>query len=297
VPRRGQKVKLLEMALENAREQLREWESAASGRRRLLSRLQRRLSMERLPLRIECFDNSNLFGDTAVASMVVFEEGRPNPSAYRRFRIRTVAGPDDYASMAEVLGRRFGGRLDRDPKPDLLIVDGGKGQLNIARRVIDDIAPGSPVHLVGIAKKAASRGESQDKVYLAGRQNPLNFGRDADLLLFLQRIRDEAHRFAISYHRHRRRKEGVRSELDPIPGVGDKRKKALLRHFGGVEALRQASVEEIAAVPGMNPAVAESVKAFLADGGGRAPSPEASETAGKAAPKKRLRISKKPPAG
>ena len=262
-PRRGEKARLIQMAGQNAAERLKERQASAWSERRLLERLQRRLRLPQVPERIECFDNSNLFGVDAVAGMVVFEHGRSNRSAYRRYRIRTVKGSDDYASMAEVLGRRCREDPERAPLPDLLLVDGGRGQLGIAERVVATLGLAGQLRLAGIAKKNPAKGEAQDKVYLPGRTNPVNFGKDSDLLLFLQRIRDEAHRFAVSYHRQRRRGAAVRSDLDDVPGIGNKRKSALLRHFGGLEAMAAASDEEIAAVPGMTRPAAKAVKAHL----------------------------------
>ncbi len=262
-PQRGEKARLVEMALENAAERLKAHQAESASDKKLLERLQRRLSLPQVPHRIECFDNSNLFGADPVASMVVFTEGRPTPSAYRRYRIRTVQGPDDYASMAEVLQRRLLADADKAPVPDLIVVDGGRGQLGVAERVVSQLGMDGRLCLAGIAKKDPSRGEAQDKVYLPGRVNPVNFGKDMDLLLLLQRIRDEAHRFAISYHRRRRRKDAVSSELDAVAGIGAKRKKALLLYFGGIEALEKATVEEIASVDGMTRPAAEAVKAHL----------------------------------
>jgi excinuclease ABC subunit C len=264
-PKRGEKARLIQMAMQNAAERLKERQAAARSERRLLERLQRRLRLPHLPERIECFDNSNLFGADAVASMVVFEHGRSNRSAYRRYRIRTVEGPNDYASMAEVLGRRCREDPDRAPLPDLLLVDGGRGQLGIAERVTAELGLAGQLRLAGIAKKNPAKGEAQDKVYLPGRINPVNFGKDADLLLFLQRVRDEAHRFAVSYHRQRRRKVAVRSDLDAVPGIGKKRKEALLRHFGGLEAMAAATAEQLADVEGMNQKAAEALKAHLSN--------------------------------
>ncbi len=263
-PKRGEKARLVEMARKNASERLKERQASATAEKQLLERLKRRLSLPAPPARIECFDNSNLFGADPVASMVVFQDGRPNPSAYRRYRIRTVKGPDDYASMAEVLRRRFLNEGDGEPLPDLLMVDGGRGQLGVAERIAAELGLSGSLQFAGIAKKDPSAGESRDKIYLPGRINPVNFAKDADLLLFLQRVRDEAHRFAVSYHRRRRIKTAVRSDLDAVPGIGKRRKMALLKHFGGLEALATASVSELAAVEGMNRPAAEAVKAHLA---------------------------------
>jgi len=165
--------------------------------------------------------------------------------------------------MKEVLERRFGKGEDSKPYPDLLMVDGGKGQLNIALAVIKELNLAEEFEVVGIAKKDETKGETRDKIFKPARANPLNFGREEDLLLFLQRIRDEAHRFAISFHRKRRRKISLQSALDDIPGVGKKRKADLLQHFKSIKKIRAADLEEIAALPGFNRKLAETVLTVL----------------------------------
>ena len=160
--------------------------------------------MDRTPARIECFDNSNLAGTNPVSAMVVFVNGRPHKAGYRRYTIRTVSSPDDYASMAEVLSRRYAKIGPVNPEPDLLLVDGGKGQVNIAVAVLDQLGATGRFAIAGIAKKDAEKGESQDKIYLPNRANPVNLGSDGRLLLLLQQIRDEAHRFAVAFQRKRR---------------------------------------------------------------------------------------------
>ncbi len=262
-PLRGPKTKLVEMAIQNVEQDLEERSESQSGRRALIQRLQKRLRLQCQPCRIECFDNSNLAGTSSVASMVVFIDGRPDKSAYRLYRIKNVRGPDDYAMMNEVLRRRFAGNETASPYPDLLIVDGGKGQLNIASAVIDDLGLQDRFDIIGIAKKDPDRGETEDRIFKAGRANPVTFGRDADLLLFIQRIRDEAHRSAISYHRKKRAKQAIQSALDLIPGVGKKRKNALLRHFKSVQRIREASLEELCAVPGIHHRLAQTIRESL----------------------------------
>jgi excinuclease ABC subunit C len=195
--------------------------------------------------------------------MVVFSDGKPNKDAYRLFRIRDVSGPDDYATMHEVLRRRFTGSAASAPTPDLLIVDGGKGQLNIAHTVVDDLGLANQFDIIGIAKKDPERGETEDRIYKYGRANPINFGREGDLLLFIQHIRDEAHRSAISYHRKKRGKRAIRSSLDLIPGIGKKRKTALIKHFKTIKRIRGATVEELSAVPGIHQKLAESIRESL----------------------------------
>jgi excinuclease ABC subunit C len=262
-PQRGEKVHLMEMAERNAQNELKNLIASRSAEMDLIVRLQKKLKMSRLPERIECFDNSNISGKQPVSAMVVFENAKANKTLYRNYRIKSVAEHDDYAYMKEVLERRFGKGEDSKPYPDLLMVDGGKGQLNIARAVIKDLDLAGKFEIVGIAKKDENKGETRDKIFLPAAANPLSFGREGDLLLFLQRIRDEAHRFAISFHRKRRQKISLQSALDGIPGVGKKRKTILLQHFKSVKNIRAADLEQICALPGFNRRVAESVQKAL----------------------------------
>jgi excinuclease ABC subunit C len=257
-PQRGEKKRLLEMGHQNAEKALQESAADQARRQTLLIRLGQRLRLVQAPRRIECFDNSNLFGQAAVAGMVVFVDGRACRSQYRKFNIRYVQSPDDYASMEEILRRRFGNHPDW-PLPDLLLLDGGKGQLNIGLEVLRQLGLEGRLTLAAIAKKESARGEIQDKIYIPQRANPVNFASDRDVLLFLQRIRDEAHRFAISFHRQKRKERAMLSTLDDIPGIGPKRKEALLRHFGGLNAIREATLDELSAVPRMNRAAAKAV--------------------------------------
>jgi len=258
-PQRGPKARLIKMAVQNAQNSLKNITAAVAKDKDLLIRLQKRLKMGKVPERIECIDNSNLAGTGAVAAMIVFEKAKPKKSSYRKYRIKTVAVHDDYAYMAEVLKRRFGKGPQSKPYPDLLIIDGGKGHLNIAVAVIKELKLDGNFTIIGIAKKDAKKGEIHDKIYKPRQANPVNMGRQGDLLLFLQRIRDEAHRFAISFQRKRRSKAMLRSALDSIPGVGKKRKAALLKHFKSIKKIRGATVEELSAVPGISPKVAENV--------------------------------------
>ncbi|MCP4623313.1 MAG: excinuclease ABC subunit UvrC [bacterium] len=262
-PKRGEKVRLVNLADHNAQNELKKLIASRSAEEDLLLRLQKKLKMGKLPERIECFDNSNISGTEPVAGMVVFEHARADKALYRKYRIRTVNEHDDYAYMKEVLERRFGKGEESKPYPDLLMVDGGKGQLNIALAVVKDLSLNGKFELIGIAKKDEKKGEVRDKIFLPLRANPIGFGREGDLLLFLQRIRDEAHRFAITFHRQRRRKRSLQSALDAIPGVGKKRKTILLQHFKSVKNIRAADLEQICALPGFNRKVAESVQKAL----------------------------------
>jgi len=259
-PQRGEKLQLVNMAVKNAINRLREITASDVAIKNMLSRLKDNLKMEYVPLRVECFDNSNISGKDAVSGMVVFENGQPDKSSYRKFKIKTAAKQDDYACMLEALTRRYGDGGKTESYPDLLVVDGGKGQLNIAVSVIKNLNLFGKFEIIGIAKKDEKKGETEDKIYKYGRINPVNMGKRGDTLLFLQRIRDEAHRFAISFHRRRRSKSFIHSELDDIQGVGEKRKKILLIHFKSIKKIRAATLDEISALPGMNNNVAKEIK-------------------------------------
>jgi len=278
VPKWGRDKDLLQMAAENATETLAslraQWMMDEGRSVEALAQLQQHLGLEEVPTRIEGYDISNLQGTAATGSMVVFVKGLPRKSDYRRFRIRTVEGADDYAMLQEVLRRRFKraieGKAGESSKfkaqssklkgddgwtvlPDLIIVDGGKGQLNAALEVLEEHGLKDEVPAVGLAKK-------QEEVFVPGCSEPLVLPRGSQGLYLLQRIRDEAHRFAIGYHRKLRTKKSLTSVLEDIPGIGPRRRQALLKHFGSIEAIRQASVEELAAVKGMTRKAAESIK-------------------------------------
>jgi excinuclease ABC subunit C len=259
VPQRGEKARLLEMAHENAKKSLTEHLNAAMAKEKILDRLQRRLALQKHPESIECFDLSTIAGAESVGAMVVFEGARPVPHAYRKYRIRRAPGADDYAMLREVLRRRYKAGVGGQPLPDLLMVDGGKGQLNVAMAVLKSLNLYGSFDLVGIAKKDKDHGETEDKVYKPGRKNPVNLKRDKDVLLFLQRIRDEAHRYVIAYHRKRRIMTYRRSVLEGITGIGAKRRASLLKHFGSLKRIRAASVEELSAAPGMTHQAAQNL--------------------------------------
>ena len=263
-PQRGEKVRLVKLAMQNAENNLRDQLATEARADDILLRLQKQLRLEKTPLRIECFDNSNISGSDPVSGMVVFEKGKPNKAAYRKYRIKDVTEPDDYAYMAEVLARRYGRGEESEPYPDLLMVDGGKGQLNIALSVIRDLGLQGRFEIIGIAKKDEQKGETQDKVFKPGRSNPVGFSRAGDLVLFLQSIRDEAHRFAISFHRRRRSTRSKQSVLDTVPGIGKKRKALLVKHFGSPKRIGEATIEELTALPGISRGIAESLKGHIA---------------------------------
>jgi excinuclease ABC subunit C len=270
VPCRGKGHELVQMVAENAEEtlaQLRaEWAAEQARQVTALDELQKYLNLDQAPTRIECYDISNIQGTSATGSMVVFLKGVPRKSDYRRFRIKTVDSADDCAMLQEVLSRRFkrvAAEQHRGTKahegwgilPDLLIVDGGKGQLNGALEVMAGLGV-DHVPAIGLAKQ-------REEIFVPGRSKPILLPRDSEALYLLQRVRDEAHRFAISYHRRLRGRKGLTSALDRVPGIGPQRRQALLKHFGSVEAVREASVEELAAVKSMNRDMAERVKEQL----------------------------------
>jgi len=262
-PKRGEKVRLLNLAAQNAENGLNDHIAAVAVEMNILVRLQKRLKMDKVPKRIECFDNSNLSGTAAVAGMVVFEKGRPRKSLYRKYRIKTVAVQNDYAYMHEVLKRRFGKGERSRPFPDILMVDGGKGQLNIAVDVLTALKIDGAFEVIGIAKKDKKKGETRDKIYRPGQANPVHLGRGEDLHFFLEKIRDEAHRFAVSFHRKRLSMALKRSVLDSIPGIGKQRKKTLLKHFGSIKKIRAATLDELSILPGISLKTAEKVKKAL----------------------------------
>lgn len=262
-PNRGEKRRLMEMAVQNASLELREQSALEQNQMEMLKRLQAKLRLKQLPRRIECFDNSNLQGSDAVSAMVVFEDGQPLASAYRRYKLTPIGRPDDYANMMEVMRRRFGKGEDSRPFPDLLLVDGGKGQINSALSELSALNLHGAFDVAGIAKKDASKGETQDKIFMAGRANEIAFGKDGDLLLFLQRVRDEAHRWAITFQRGRRRERALKSQLDRIPGIGPQRRNLLLRHFESLADIKAASPEELSAVPGISRRLAETIAKAL----------------------------------
>lgn len=257
IPQRGIKKKLLTMAEDNARvllEQRRlQWQHDTDKTSGAVEALARVLDLPRLPERMECFDISHTQGIETVASMVVFEHGRPAKQEYRRFKLKTVQGkPDDFKSMAEIMGRRYG---ERDwPAPDLIVIDGGKGQLHAALPIIREAGCEAPV--ISLAKRI-------EEVFVEGRSDSIILSHHTPELQLLQAIRDEAHRFAITYHRSLRGKRNLVSILDHIEGIGPKRRKALWGAFKNLDAMKAATVEDLAAVPGMTRQAAENVYYFF----------------------------------
>lgn len=270
-PQRGDARELVETASHNAELSLARRIEARESVESALEELAERLRLDAMPRRIECYDVSTLNGVLTVASRVVFEDGRPNKNDYRRYRIREVDGPDDYAALREVMQRRLA-RVDREPLPDLLMVDGGKGQLGVVEAALKDA--GLEVDTLGLAKERdadaaqprvrRSGGLKAERIFRPGRKDAIQLSPSSKALLLLQRVRDESHRFAIEYQRSLRQREGLVSILEELPGIGPKKKKALLRELGSLRAVRGASVERLAAVPGVSVRDAETIHRFFA---------------------------------
>ena len=271
VPRRGDKRSLQETVTRNAKEEFTRHRlrraSDHNTRSRALTELQDHLGLPEAPLRIECYDMAHIQGTDYVGSMVVLEDGLPNKREYRRFKIRDVPGNDDYAAMAEVVRRRLQAYLDERDRPigergdkpgkfayppQLLLVDGGKGQLSAAKRVIDELELTDEIPVAGLAKRF-------EEVYIPGRSEPVEIPRGSEALFMLQRVRDEAHRFANTFHGERRSKRMTTSALDDIPGLGEVRKKKLIAAMGGVNAVKRASLDELQANSFLPDAVAMAI--------------------------------------
>ena len=266
-PQRGDKRRILESAVRNAELSLAHERVLEEAKRNkvasTLDGLREELALPKLPVRIECYDISNTMGTNSVASMVVFQGGRPAKSDYRRFKIRTVEGADDFASMAEIIKRRLerlkAGDEKFSPAPDLIVLDGGKGQLSAAVPVLDEMGVGSELPDIPLRSLA----KRDEEVFEPGRPEPVLLERNSPELHLLQRVRDEAHRFANAYHRKLRGKSMTASVLDELPGIGPARKEQILNHFGTPEAFTNASLEELEAVPGLPGKVAREVHARL----------------------------------
>jgi excinuclease ABC subunit C len=267
-PQRGAKNELVEMARENARQSFSERHDQAKAREKMLKELQSKLRLRNYPQRIECFDISMLHGAHAVGSMVTFVNGEPDKSRYRHYRIRSIdasSGGDDFGMMLEVLKRRFARGREEEDLPDLVVVDGGKGQLAMALAAMADVGV-KGVEAVGLAKmrvqsapRSAEIERSEERVFLPGQSNPVILKRNSNALFLLQRVRDEAHRFAITHHKKLRTRQTLFSTLDRIPGVGGARKRALLRAFGSIKRIEKATLEELLKVPSMNEKTAQEI--------------------------------------
>jgi excinuclease ABC subunit C len=255
VPERGPKAHLMEMAVSNAQAILVQSLRSAASRERAMAELQEVLALSRPPRRIECTDISNISGVLAVGSLVAFVDGQPCRSGYRRFRIQTVQGADDYAMQAEVLRRRFGKKTDW-PLPDLLLIDGGRGQLNVGILAAKE-AGLTDLPLASLAKE-------EELVFRPNLPIPIRLPDGSRAKHLLQQVRDEAHRFGLAYHQTLRGKSGLRSLLDQVPGIGARRKRLLLQRFGSLTRLREASAEELQTIGGLPVPVAEATHRFLA---------------------------------
>lgn len=260
IPQKGNKKQVLDMAQENVRLLWQEKHEKDERNQAILLHLSKVLSLEIVPSRIECFDISHLSGQETVASMVVFTDGLPDSKGYRRFKMKNEQN-NDFASLSETLLRRFTAAKDGNPaflpEPDLILIDGGLGQVNAVAKVLWDMDIDIPLF---------SLAEKKEEIYRPGVSEPLVLARNDEALRLLQRLRDEAHRFAIEYNRQRRSKQVRVSALDNIEGVGSQRKKALLSHFGSVAKIKEASVEEISAIKGMNKATAQKVYDYFRGG-------------------------------
>jgi excinuclease ABC subunit C len=251
VPKIGEKAQMMRMAQSNARLLINEYllQKAKSEKDRIphsVQSLKRDLRLDRLPRRIECFDNSNIQGSDPVASMVCFVDGQPRKSEYKRFHIKTVVGADDFASMREIITRRYTRVMkEKQHIPDLIVVDGGKGQLSSAVSVLKQIGFYGQAPIVGLAKRL-------EEVFVPGETEPIMIPKTSSSLKLLQRVRDEAHRFAITFHREKRRKRTLSSELDKIPGVGPKTAQKLLKHFGSVKKIKSAELDQLTSAVGQS---------------------------------------------
>ena len=259
-PQRGKRMQLMQMAAANAAQIFSERAKKEQSWATLAAALQARLRLERQPEVIECVDISNLQGKQAVGSLVSFVHGDKAAGRYRHYRIRSQDTPDDYAMMGEVLARRLEKGLERDDLPDLLLLDGGKGQLQVAMAALARFDLGGRIDLVAIAKEKAEEGE---KLFRPGRKNPVLLPAHSPVLLYLMRIRDEAHRFGITFHRRLRGREQLQSRLDAIEGIGPKRKQQLLRTLGSLRRVAEADLDTLAAVPGIGPELARQIHTSL----------------------------------
>jgi excinuclease ABC subunit C len=269
-PRRGEKVELVAMAARNAKQAFFDRKRSKEETVAILERLKDRLDLKQLPRRMECFDISHFQGSSIVASQVAMTDGEVDKSRYRRFKMKTVVSNDDFASMHEVITRRVKRGLAEDDLPDLLVIDGGKGQLASAMAALRDLGV-EKLDVVALAKsrdlEVADRDEdskrSPERVFLPLRKDPIVLPQSSPELFLLTRLRDEAHRFAITFQQKLQRKKNLKSVLEEIPGVGEGRKKALLRHFGSLKKIRSATIEALSEVEGLGPAVAERIHAHL----------------------------------
>ena len=270
VPQRGEKLQLVQMSQKNAEQAFQDRKRTKEETAAVLENLKEKLHLARVPTRIECFDISHFQGATIVASQVSMTAGELDKARYRRFKIKSIVSQDDFASMHEVVSRRLSRGLREGDLPDLIVIDGGKGQLASAQAAMRDLGV-TGVELVALAKSReldGGRGDAQairspERIFLVNRKDPVVLPQNSAELFLIARIRDEAHRFAITFQQRLMRRRNFRSVLENIPGVGEGRKKALLRHFGSLKQIRAATIEELSEVEGLGSAVAERIHAFL----------------------------------
>jgi excinuclease ABC subunit C len=269
VPMKGDKKHLLQMACENAEKFLLAEDELERDREKLLEAMKERLHLRKTPRRIEAFDISNLQGGYAVGSMVSFEDGEPFKERYRHFKIKTIEGADDYGMMYEVLLRRYKKAVEEKDLPDLVLLDGGRGQLNVAQEVFKELQI-NEVDLISLAKERTIEGphpsrfgKTEEKIFHPQYREPLILGKHSSLLHLVDRIRDEAHRFAITYHKKVRGRETIKSVIGRIPGIGRVRQREFLKHFGSVEKVKEASLEALTKAPKMNEKLAQKIYDFF----------------------------------
>ena len=271
-PRKGRKKELVSMAYSNAKVNLSEKRIRYVKNKDILKHVKYEIKLDRLPEVVEAFDISHLSGTMTVASMVCWKNNSPSNQDYRKFKIRGISGPDDFAGMKEVLTRRYSRTLSEGGAlPDMILIDGGKGQINIAAKVLEELGILNKVDLIGLAKgrserkRGRSRGQNVDYEYVVkpNQKNEIRMRRNSDVLYFLQNIRDESHRFAIEFQRKLKRKHTLHSKIDDVPGIGPKRRRLLLNHFGSLTGLKQASTEEILQVPGIPEKLAVEIRSHL----------------------------------
>ena len=271
-PQKGRKKELVSMAFSNAKVNLSEQRSRFAKNTNILKHVKHEIKLNRLPEVVEAFDISHLSGTMTVASMVCWKKNSPSNEDYRKYKINNISGPNDFASMKEVLTRRYSRTLAEGKNlPDLILIDGGKGQINIAAKVLTELGILQKVDLIGLAKgrserkRGRSRGKNVDYEYVVkpNQKNEIRMHRNSDVLFFLQNIRDESHRFAIEFQRKLKRKNTLHSQIDNIPGIGPKRRRLLLKHFGSLTGLRHATLEEILHVPGIPEKLAKEIQSSL----------------------------------
>ncbi|MEM1009859.1 MAG: helix-hairpin-helix domain-containing protein, partial [Myxococcota bacterium] len=269
VPQRGDARQLVEMAQKNAEQGFLEKQKTEEHAQELLSRLMKRLGLSRTPSRIECVDNSHMQGRYPVSAIVVFEEGLPNRYEYRRYHLKEAKGGDDFAGMKEILTRRFKRGIKENNLPELMVIDGGRAQLQMALAALEELGLDA-VEVVAIAKKratqAAAKGRAElmeDRILVPGRKNSIPVRSPHRELLILSQIRDEAHRTAVEFHRKTREREKLKSVLEHIPSVGSQRKKALLQALKSPQRIAEASLEELCAIPGIPRSVAEEIRKYF----------------------------------